>query len=527
MSVSRIVRRHLSCNIIEMAESGVINTVVVKNGVSYNVSIQRANGPLTNVPSAAKPVSVAKPVSAVEPVQPPPVSANVPIASKPFVAPIIAFTNHIQQNYNQSDMTKAAIDTEISELQVKEGRMNTNSTLRDKDLQKKVELGRNTFAKYIKEIIANERGRIEKIGENAVRQQRLQKNTRQTLFKEKELAAKQEEYNAAFAAENAQQARYIAANKKIGDSEKEYPIMFRDVEERVKEVLTLKEAKQREVEQFDNERKLLQVSNSNAPLSYANQQKIDEAERKYNASTTELEKLTKLQIQRSVIKDDFQSKFPTLKDYEDEQKRLANIEKDELNRLSDTAVQQSKEVIKTQQELRTIEAENKQEEDKAKYTSIISSIKEIVGKVIPLITTRLNAMNEIEKAVKAGLTDYLVNRTIDETQRDEIKSGESQQNSTGRFVSVLTKIRDNEDLPNSIIDRMVKAAEKVHYSTSPSLAPYTFNLDDATAKAKITQEFYKMEPPTWEKSIFGLSGGRRTLRRKNVRRKTRRITHSY
>jgi len=522
MSVSRIVRRHLSCNIIEMAESGVINTVVVKNGVSYNVSIQRANGPLTNVPSAVKPVSVAKPVSAAEPVQPPPVSANVPIASKPFVAPIIAFTNHIQQNYNQSDMTKAAIDTEISELQVKEGRMNT---LRDKDLQKKVELGRNTFAKYIKEIIANERGRIEKIGENAVRQQRLQKNTRQTLFKEKELAAKQEEYNAAFAAENAQQTRYIAANKKIGDSEKEYPIMFRDVEERVKEVLTLKEAKQREVEQLDNERKLLQVSNSNAPLSSANQQKIDEAERKYNASTTELEKLTKLQIQRSVIKDDFQSKFPTLKDYEDEQKRLANIEKDELNRLSDTAVQQSKEVIKTQQELRTIEAENKQEEDKAKNTSIISSIKEIVGKVIPLITTRLNAMNEIEKAVKAGLTDYLVNRTIDETQRDEIKSGESQQNSTGRFVSVLTKIRDNEDLPNSIIDRMVKAAEKVHYSTSPSLAPSTFNLEDTAAKANIKQEFYKMESPKWEK--WGLSGGRRTLRRKNVRRKTRRITHSY
>jgi hypothetical protein len=132
-------------------------------------------------------------------------------------------------------------------------------------------------------------------------------------------------------------------------------------------------------------------------------------------------------------------------------------------------------------------------------------------------------MNEIEKAVKAGLTDYLVNRTIDETQRDEIKSGESQQNSTGRFVSVLTKIRDNDDLPNSIIDRMVKAAEKVHYSKSPSLAPYTFNLDDAPAKANIKQEFYKMEPPKW--GLF--RGGRRTLRRKMVRRKTRRTTRPY
>ena len=132
-------------------------------------------------------------------------------------------------------------------------------------------------------------------------------------------------------------------------------------------------------------------------------------------------------------------------------------------------------------------------------------------------------MNEVEKAIKAGLADYLVNRTIDETERD---NGTSEQDITRSFTVISNDISDkNDDLPNSIIERMEKAAEKVHYSTSPSLAPSTFNLEDTAAKANIKQEFYKMEPPTWEKSIFG--GGRRTLRRKNVRRKTRRIIRSY
>jgi hypothetical protein len=83
----------------------------------------------------------------------------------------------------------------------------------------------------------------------------------------------------------------------------------------------------------------------------------------------------------------------------------------------------------------------------------------------------------------------------------------------------------NDDLPNSIIERMIDAAAKVHSSKLQSLAPSTFNLDDAAAKEKIKQEFYNMESPKWEK--WGLSGGRRTRRQKMVRRKTRRIIRSY
>ena len=138
-----------------------------------------------------------------------------------------------------------------------------------------------------------------------------------------------------------------------------------------------------------------------------------------------------------------------------------------------------------------------------------------------MITTRLNAMNEVEKAVKAGLADYLVNRTIDETERD---NGKSEQDITRSFASVTNKISDNnDDLPNSIIEQMIDAAAKVHSSNLQSLAPSTFNLDDAAAKEKIKQEFYNMESPKW--GLF--SGGRRTLRRKMVRRKTRRIIRSY
>lgn len=529
--------------IIEMAESGVKKTVVVRNGESFQVSIRPANGPVSmaeygviktvvrngksfqvSIQRANKPVSMVKSATPTTAVRAAPASAAIPAATAPFVAPIVEFMNYIQQNYNQSNMTEDAIDKEISKLQVKDGPVNADLALLDKNIQKKVELGHATFAKYIKDIIANERWRIEKIGANAVRQHHLQKNTRPTFFKEKVLAAKQKEYDDAFSAENEQQSLYIAANKKLGDSEKEYPIIFSDLETKVKEANELKEAKQREVEKLDNERTLLQISDPNARLSSANQQKIDEAERKYNASTTELKELTKLQIQRSVIKDDFQSKFPTLKDYKDEQKRLANIEKEELNKLSKIAVQKSEEIITIQDELREIEAENKQEEDKAKNTSIISSIQEIVGKVIPLVTIRLNAMNEVEKAIKAGLADYLINRTIDET---EPYNGTSEQ-VTRSFATISNDISDkNADLPKYIIDRMIEAAAKVHSSKLQSLSPSTFNLEDTAAKAKIKQEFYNMESPKWEKSIFGLSGGRRTLRRKMVRRKTRRIIRSY
>ena len=99
-----------------------------------------------------------------------------------------------------------------------------------------------------------------------------------------------------------------------------------------------------------------------------------------------------------------------------------------------------------------------------------------------------------------------------------MKNGDSEQ-VTRSFATISNDISNkNDDLPNSIINRMIEAAAKVHSST--------FNLED-TAKAKIKQEFYNMESPKWEKSIFGLSGGRRTLRRKMVRRKTRRIIRSY
>uniref|UniRef100_A0A6C0HL43 Uncharacterized protein n=1 Tax=viral metagenome TaxID=1070528 RepID=A0A6C0HL43_9ZZZZ len=528
-----------------MAESGVKKTVVVRNGESFQVSIRPANGPVSMVESgviktvvrngksfqvsiqrANKPVSMVKSNTPTTVVRAAPASAAIPTVTvpaattAPFVAPIVAFMNKIQQTYNQSNMTEDAIDKEISELQVKDGPVNADLALLDKNIQKKVELGRATFAEYIKKIIENERGRIEKIGANAVRQHHLQKNTRPTFFKEKVLAAKQKEYDDAFSAENEQQARYIAATRKLGDSEKEYPIIFSGLETRVKEANELKEAKQREVEKLDNERTLLQISDPNASLSSANQQKIDEAENKYNAAFKELDKLTKLQFQRSIIK----NKVSTLEDYKAEQERLANEEKVELNKLKQISTKISKETIKIQQELREIEAENKQEEDKAKNTSIISSIQEIVGKVIPLITTRLNAMNEVEKAIKAGLADYLINRTIDETER----SDETLQNATRSFATISNDISDkNADLPKYIIDRMIEAAAKVHSSKLQSLSPSTFNLEDTAAKVKIKQEFYNMESPKWEKSIFGLSGGRRTLRRKMVRRKTRRIIRSY
>ena len=531
-----------------MTEPGVINTVVVRNGESFQVSIRRANGaPVTSSASASNAQIQQSVINGTsvqsETATSTSTSANAPVASTPvastpattapssstpaFVIPMVDFMKHVQQNYNQPNMAEDAIDKELSELQIKDGRrfVNTNSTLRDNALQNKVETGRTTFSKYIKTIIANERGRVEESAENSVRQQRSQKNTTQTSFKERELAAKQEEYKAAFAAENEQQARYLAANKKLGDSEKEYPNTFLDLETRVKDANNLKEAKQREVEKLDRERKVLQVSNSNAPLSPANEEKIASAEKKYNDAVKELERLTKLQIQRSVIKDDFQSQFPTLEDYKAEQERLVGIENNKFDELQSVSKTISKEISKIQQELREIEVKNKQEEDTVKNQTIIASIKEIIGKVIPLITARLNVMNEVEKAIKAGLADYLVNRTIDETKRD---NGTSEQDIKRSFTLISNNIRDkNDDLPNSIIKRMIDAAGKVHSSKSSSLAPYTFNQDDATAKAKITQEFYKMEPPTWEKSIFGLRGGRRTLRRKNVRRKTRRVTRPY
>ena len=496
---------------VSMAESGLIKTVV-RNGKPFEVSIRHANGPGSMVKFETSTTAATAAI---------PASAAVPSATSPaFVDPIVNFMNNVQENYNQPNMTKEAIDKEISRLKTENIPRSFNKAknlLGNTELRKKVLSGHDTFAEYIKKIIENETERVMESAANAVRQNRLQKNTRPTFFKEKELAAKQEEYNVAFAAEKAQQTRYIAANKTLGDSEKEYPIIFRGLETRVKEANELKEAKQREVDTFDNERKLLQISDPNDSLSFANQQKIDEAENKYSVAFEELKKLTKLQIQRSIIK----NKVSTLEDYKAEQERLANIEKFELNKLKQISIQKSKESIEIQQELRTIEAENKKEEDTVKNQRIIVSIKEIIRKVIPLITNRLNEMNEVEKAIKAGLADYLVNRTIDETERD---NGTSKQDITRSFTVISNNISvKNDDLQNSIIERMEKAAEKVHYSKLQSLAPYS--LDDAAAKAKIKQEFYKMEPPTWEKSIF--SGGRRTLRRKNVRRKTRRITRSY
>ena len=125
---------------VSMAESGIIKTVV-RNGTPFEVSIRHANGPLTNMPSAAKTVSAAKPVY-----------SNVPIASKPFVAPIVAFMNSIQQNYNQPNMTKEAIDMQISRLKTDSIPRSFNmakNLLGNTELRKKVLSGHATFAEYI------------------------------------------------------------------------------------------------------------------------------------------------------------------------------------------------------------------------------------------------------------------------------------------------------------------------------------------------------------------------------------------
>jgi hypothetical protein len=215
--------------IIEMAESGVIKTVVVKNGISYNVSVQRASvAPASNVvPVTSSPAAAALAVNtaaaanavatnavaanavatnavAANAVAANAVAANT-TATPAFVAPIVAFMNHIQQNYNELDMTEDKISKEISELKVKDGRrlVNTNSTVRDKALQKKIELGRTTFAEFIKKIIANEQNRIEKRAQSALATHREQQNTSQLESIQSDVAEKEAAYNAAFAAENA------------------------------------------------------------------------------------------------------------------------------------------------------------------------------------------------------------------------------------------------------------------------------------------------------------------------------------
>jgi hypothetical protein len=544
-----------------MAESGVIKTVVVKNGISYNVSVQRASlapasnvVPVTSSPAvatAAAPTNIAPTAAAnvaaanVAPiaartaaaaaaavnaaanaaaanVAAPNVSAAPAAAAPAFVAPIVAFMNHIQQNYSQSDMKEDAIDNEISELQVKDGRRLVNADptlLRDKNLQKKVQSGRATFAEFIKKIIANEQGRVNNFVENALRQYRLQKNTRPAFFKEKELAAKQKEYDDEFAKEIDQQAKYREANRKLGDYKKNYEEehgkRHRDIEEKMRKTLELIENKNQEIKKI--EKLLTNGNNSTIPAWHDNPNFKEEQEKRLQEENKKLEELTNLERTLDAEKNN----IPTEKNYKAEQTRLVYEENDKLNKQAKISRQKSQEINKIQDELRELQSENTKEENEVKKSTITAHIRQMIGKVIPLVTTRLNAMNEIEKAVKGGLADYLVNRTIDETERYE---GTIEQNTTRQFIPILTKIKnDNEDLPNSIIDRMVKAAEKVHYSKSPSLAPYTFNLDDAPAKVNIKQEFYKMEPPKW--GLF--RGGRHTLRRKMVRRKTRRTTRPY
>jgi hypothetical protein len=419
-------------------------------------------------------------------------------------------------------MKDDAIDNEISELQVRDGRRLVNADptlLRDKNLQKKVQSGRATFAEFIKKIIANEQGRVNNPVENAFRQYRLQKNTRPSLFKQKKLAEKQKEYDDAFAAETAQQLVYNEANSKLGDYKKNYEEehgkRHRDIEEKMRKTLELIENKQQKIKTI--EKLLTNGNNSTIPAWHDNPNFKAEEEEKLQEENRKLEELRTLQRTLAAEKND----IPTEENYKSEQERLANIEKVKLNSLRQISRQKSQEINKIQDELRELQSENTKEENEVKKSTITAHIRQMIGKVIPLVTTRLNAMNEIEKAIKAGLADYFVNRTIDETERYE---GTIEQNTTRQFIPILTKIKnDNDDLPNSIIDRMVKAAEKVHYSKSPSLAPYTFNLDDAPAKVNIKQEFYKMEPPKW--GLF--RGGRRTLRRKMVRRKTRRTTRPY
>jgi len=509
-----------------MAESGVIKTVVVKNGISYNVSVQRASvAPASNVvPVTSSPVVATAAAPAAAPATAAVTAAAVTAAPAPaaapatnvvpsFVAPIVAFMNHIQQNYSQSDMKDDAIDNEISELQVRDGRRLVNADptlLRDKNLQKKVQSGRATFAEFIKKIIANEKGRVNNPIENALHQYRLQKNTRPAFFKEKELSEKQKEYEDAFAKEIDQQAKYIEANRKLGDYKKKYEEpekSLRDIEEKLNKTETLIKNKQKDIKTIEN--LLTNGNNSTIPAWHDNPNFKEEQEKRLQEENKKLEELTNLERTLDAEKNNIH----IVMNYEDEKKHLADIA--EISR------QKSQEILKIQDELRKLKSKNTDEENEVKKNTIIAHIRQMIGKVIPLITTRLNAMNEIEKAVKAGLADYLVNRTIDETERYE---GTIEQNTTRQFIPILTKIKnDNDDLPNSIIDRMVKAAEKVHYSKSPSLAPYTFNLDDAPAKVNIKQEFYKMEPPKW--GLF--RGGRRTLRRKMVRRKTRRTTRPY
>ena len=101
-----------------MAEPGVINTVVVRNGESFQVSIRRANGAPVSVSTSTAQIqqsvingtsvqsetaTTSTSTSATAPVASTPVTSTpattAPSSSTPaFVAPIVAFMNYVQQN---------------------------------------------------------------------------------------------------------------------------------------------------------------------------------------------------------------------------------------------------------------------------------------------------------------------------------------------------------------------------------------------------------------------------------------------